>query len=56
MLYVRINSLAYIVDEVDGLRSSIKIIFNEKDRNLELYFYSNRTYENHLRIYLMPCK
>jgi hypothetical protein len=56
MIYTRLNSLAYILEEENGLKSSIKVVYTKDSQNLELYFYSDRQYEKHLKINLIPCK
>jgi hypothetical protein len=56
MMYTKLNSLAYVLEEEDGLKSSIKVVYTKESQNLELYFYSDRQYEKHLKINLIPCK
>jgi hypothetical protein len=55
-MYTKLNSLAYVLEEEDGLKSSIKVVYTKESQNLELYFYSDRQYEKHLKINLIPCK
>ena len=56
MLFTKLNSLAYVVEEDNGRKSSIKVVYTKDSQELELYFYSDRQYERHVKLKLIPCK